>query len=141
MSEKKEIRSPIKAIRAYCMDCSNGQYSEVKKCPCTKCPLFAFRFGMNPFWGKGAEGAEGSKTGGNQGVYSNTTEKLTPSTSEPEKVQETPSRGRPRCGDCPRMRVNSFGRYYCREGNETILVEPNALCCRAPWVVAPKNLS
>lgn len=45
----QEIRSPIKAIRAKCLDCSGGQKQEIKYCPIEQCPLFAFRFGKNPY--------------------------------------------------------------------------------------------
>lgn len=41
--------SPIKAIRLKCLDCCCWQYSEVKACTCTDCPLYPFRFGKNPF--------------------------------------------------------------------------------------------
>ena len=44
-----EITNPVKAIRAFCMECSNGQTSEVKACPVYKCPLYPFRFGKNPY--------------------------------------------------------------------------------------------
>ena len=44
-----EITNPIKAIRAYCLECSNGQTSEVKWCPREVCPLFPFRMGKNPY--------------------------------------------------------------------------------------------
>lgn len=40
--------TPMKAIRAYCLDCSNGSAHEVKLCPMTECPLYAFRLGKNP---------------------------------------------------------------------------------------------
>jgi hypothetical protein len=43
------IRSPLKAIRAYCLDCGNGQYSEVRECPSCHCSLYNFRFGKNPY--------------------------------------------------------------------------------------------
>ena len=43
------ITNPVKAIRAYCMECSCGQTSEVKECPVVKCPLYPFRFGKNPY--------------------------------------------------------------------------------------------
>lgn len=33
------------AIRDKCMDCSNGQFSEVENCPITRCPLYLYRFG------------------------------------------------------------------------------------------------
>jgi hypothetical protein len=44
-----QITNPVKAIRAFCMECSNGQTSEVKACPVYKCPLYPFRFGKNPY--------------------------------------------------------------------------------------------
>lgn len=40
--------TPIKAIRAKCLDCSCGSANEVKLCPITECPLFPYRFGKNP---------------------------------------------------------------------------------------------
>lgn len=40
--------TPMKAIRAKCLDCCGGQYSEVKLCPATNCPLYDFRLGKNP---------------------------------------------------------------------------------------------
>lgn len=45
----KEIKSPGKAIRAKCLECSNGNPNEVRYCPCTDCPLYVFRFGKNPY--------------------------------------------------------------------------------------------
>lgn len=47
-----QITSPIKAIRAKCIDCCCGQVSEVKLCPSIKCPLHPFRMGKNPFRAK-----------------------------------------------------------------------------------------
>lgn len=43
-----KVMTPMKAIRAKCLDCCGGQYSEVKMCPCTNCPLYDFRLGKNP---------------------------------------------------------------------------------------------
>ena len=37
------------AIRAFCIQCSNGQPSEVRYCKVSKCALFAFRMGNDPF--------------------------------------------------------------------------------------------
>ena len=47
-TESTAIASPIKAIKAKCLDCCCGQREEVKLCPATTCPLWAFRFGKNP---------------------------------------------------------------------------------------------
>ena len=44
-------RSPIKAIRAHCIECSGGKVGEVKKCTAYRCPLWPFRMGKNPFHG------------------------------------------------------------------------------------------
>lgn len=44
--------TPIKAIRAYCMECGERSYEEVKLCPIATCPLFAYRFGKRPQVGK-----------------------------------------------------------------------------------------
>ena len=44
-----EIKSPLKAIRAKCLDCSGDYINEVRECPITDCPLYAFRFGKNPY--------------------------------------------------------------------------------------------
>ena len=41
--------NPVKAIRAKCLDCCCGQANEVRECPITDCPLYAFRFGKNPY--------------------------------------------------------------------------------------------
>jgi len=49
MENKKKSTSPLKAIRAYCLDCSNNQASEIRDCPIPNCPLYDFRFGKNPY--------------------------------------------------------------------------------------------
>lgn len=40
--------TPMRAIRAKCLDCSCGQIQEVKECAITKCSLYPYRFGKNP---------------------------------------------------------------------------------------------
>jgi hypothetical protein len=40
--------TPIKAIRAKCIDCSAGSTHEVRICHITDCPLHPYRFGHNP---------------------------------------------------------------------------------------------
>lgn len=42
------MSSPLKAIRAKCLDCVFNAY-EVKHCPMTDCALWPYRFGKNPF--------------------------------------------------------------------------------------------
>jgi hypothetical protein len=44
--------SPIKAIRAKCLDCSSGNDAEARKCTATGCALWRFRMGVNPFHGR-----------------------------------------------------------------------------------------
>jgi hypothetical protein len=46
--EKMKILTPIKAIRKKCLDCSNGQYLEVRNCLDTDCPLYVYRLGKRP---------------------------------------------------------------------------------------------
>ena len=41
-------RTPLKAIRAKCLECSNGQAIEVTRCPIESCALFEYRFGRWP---------------------------------------------------------------------------------------------
>lgn len=40
--------TPIKAIRAKCLDCVCNQPSEVKLCENRRCQLWPFRMGKNP---------------------------------------------------------------------------------------------
>ena len=48
MMDGKKTLTPLKAIRAKCLDCVCGQANEVKLCPCTDCNLYPYRFGKNP---------------------------------------------------------------------------------------------
>ena len=41
--------TPIKAIRAKCLDCSAGNEAEIRKCPVYRCPLWPYRMGVNVF--------------------------------------------------------------------------------------------
>ncbi len=40
--------SPLKSIRAKCLDCMCDQPMEVRLCPCNDCPLYPYRMGHNP---------------------------------------------------------------------------------------------
>lgn len=42
-------KSPLRAIRAKCLECSCGSTYEVKNCPIHDCNLYPFRLGNNPF--------------------------------------------------------------------------------------------
>ena len=43
-----KILRPLKAIRAKCLDCCGGSFTEVKLCEISDCPLFPYRFGKRP---------------------------------------------------------------------------------------------
>ena len=55
----KKSRKPLQAIRYFCLECmgwdrrspldSERPYKDVKECTDHMCPLFDFRFGVNPF--------------------------------------------------------------------------------------------
>ena len=40
--------TPMTAIRAKCLECSNFQWSEIRDCEMTDCPLWVYRFGKKP---------------------------------------------------------------------------------------------
>lgn len=40
--------TPIKAIRAKCLDCCCKQFNEVRMCNIKKCPLYPYRMGKRP---------------------------------------------------------------------------------------------
>jgi hypothetical protein len=46
-------QSPLRAIRAKCLDCSCYQASEVRLCEAVNCPLWPFPAGRHPWWGEG----------------------------------------------------------------------------------------
>jgi len=43
-----KLLTPIKAIRAKCLDCCCNQRKEVRLCPIPDCSLYPYRFGHNP---------------------------------------------------------------------------------------------
>ena len=52
-----ERLTPIKAIRAKCLDCCCGQRQEVRLCPVSACPLFPYRLGKRPAKPDGEDGS------------------------------------------------------------------------------------
>ena len=50
------IRTPLKAIRAKCLDCVNGQIYEINKCHLEGCPLWEYRTGHRPAKNNSVEG-------------------------------------------------------------------------------------
>ena len=47
MSKEKEL-TPLRAVKAWCRDCSGFQPKEVRLCPSSDCPLYQYRMGRNP---------------------------------------------------------------------------------------------
>ena len=45
---KEKNMTPVKAIKAKCLDCCCGQREEVRECPAKDCPLWQYRPGKNP---------------------------------------------------------------------------------------------
>lgn len=43
-----KVLTPVKAIRAKCLDCCGGQNIEVRLCQIERCPLFPYRMGHRP---------------------------------------------------------------------------------------------
>ena len=41
-------KTPVKAIRAKCLDCCCNQYGEVLNCTVIKCALYPYRLGKRP---------------------------------------------------------------------------------------------
>lgn len=44
-----EIKSPVKAIRQFCLDCCGGSAADVRACSSANCALKPFRLGKNPY--------------------------------------------------------------------------------------------
>jgi hypothetical protein len=42
------IRTPMKAIRAKCLDCTCDQVLEIRQCTITDCALWPYRMGRRP---------------------------------------------------------------------------------------------
>jgi hypothetical protein len=42
------MKTAVKSIRAYCIECGDGTYKEVRLCPIDDCPLYPYRFGRRP---------------------------------------------------------------------------------------------
>lgn len=44
----ERVTSPLKAIRAKCLDCQAGSWKRIAECPSTRCSLWPYREGKNP---------------------------------------------------------------------------------------------
>ena len=40
--------TPLRAIRAKCMECTLDSYKEIRECTMSKCPLHQYRMGHRP---------------------------------------------------------------------------------------------
>jgi hypothetical protein len=49
---RERIKSPLTAIRAFCVLCQGGQPSAASGCIGVSCPVWLFRTGKNPLYGK-----------------------------------------------------------------------------------------
>lgn len=47
-------KTPLKAIRAFCVHCMGDQPKAVAKCTSHDCPLYPMRMGSNPYQARGA---------------------------------------------------------------------------------------
>lgn len=47
-NEDQKILTPLRAIRAKCIDCSAGSMKEVRECVMLDCHLYPYRFGKSP---------------------------------------------------------------------------------------------
>ena len=47
-NQNRKHLTPLKAIRAKCLDCSNDQPKEVRLCTHKDCALYKYRLGNNP---------------------------------------------------------------------------------------------
>ena len=64
--------TPMRAIRAKCLECSGDSAKEVRLCPIKKCALYPYRFGKRPVSDENTDrkGNEG-KTAASYGVMRN----------------------------------------------------------------------
>lgn len=49
---RNRVRNRATGIRAFCVSCLGGQAKRVKFCDAMECPLWPYRMGGNPFFGK-----------------------------------------------------------------------------------------
>lgn len=55
--DRETYLSPLRSIRAYCIQCCGGSQKAPRKCASKNCPLFVFRLGKYPARsGKGGKG-------------------------------------------------------------------------------------
>jgi len=47
-TKPENLLTPVRAIRAKCLDCCSGQAKEIKLCPVHACALHPYRMGRRP---------------------------------------------------------------------------------------------
>jgi hypothetical protein len=47
-ASRRRIRSPLTAVRAFCVECMGGYLQLIPSCPSQRCPLHPYRMGKNP---------------------------------------------------------------------------------------------
>lgn len=47
--DEKTITNPVKAIRAFCLECCGDNRKDVLECTAPQCSLYPFRLGKNPY--------------------------------------------------------------------------------------------
>lgn len=94
MSEAKT--TPLRAIRAKCMECSCGNTAEVRNCVIPRCPLYPYRFGHNP---------------ARAGIGSKSPAFLQKASSTSDSTQSNRSKGEDATG-------NSFEKSVVQQGKE-----------------------
>jgi hypothetical protein len=52
MDARKRIKNPNSGIRTFCLECQGNDTVGVRQCPSFNCPLWPFRMGGNPFYGR-----------------------------------------------------------------------------------------
>ena len=73
------ILTPIKAIRAKCLDCCCGHPSEVRICTAVNCSLYTYRMGKRPKAGSDTpEKATTENTQESPRIFTEETEKESP---------------------------------------------------------------
>lgn len=55
---RERATSPLKAIRAKCVECMGGYIAEINRCTSTLCPLYPLRMGKNTFHALAKTGEE-----------------------------------------------------------------------------------
>jgi hypothetical protein len=75
---KMKRLTPLKIIRAHCLECGNGNYKKVKECRIKYCLFYFFRFGTNP--------ARKGIGGGIDNLKTQETSKISPKNEDLSKV-------------------------------------------------------